>query len=108
MSRLGDRAGGVTASLADSVRDELTDIEETLVQVRGGGWANQPKIRGHLSWVATAAQSQRGISFDAKPTDQLWQRYGDLAADLNAEIVRLQRLVENEMRRLREMIRGMA
>jgi len=108
MSGLGDSADPVTTSLADSVRVQLTDIEETLVQVRGGGWANEPKIRGHLSWVAGAASSQRGIQFDARPTDQLWERYGDLAAELDAEIVRLQRLVENEVRRLREMIRGIA
>ena len=63
-----------------------------------------PKIP--LSWVATAASNQRGIQYDARPTDQLWQRYRDLAAALEATIGDLERLVDGEMLRLRLMLRS--
>ena len=106
MGPLGDRAGREIEQAADRVRVGLLEVEEALIQTRPGGWANEPRIRGHLSWVATAASSQRGISFDARPTDQLWERYRDLDTELAAKIELLERLVEIEMRQLREMLRG--
>jgi len=87
------------------VRAELSSIEETLIQVRGGGWAHEPRIRSHLSWLATAASSQRGIQFDAKPTDQLWDRYRDLTDELNAELVKVRELVDGKVHELRELLR---
>ena len=97
MRELGGRAGRDIEQAAERVRTGLRNIEETLIQTRPGGWANEPKIRGHLSWVATAASSQRGIQYDARPTDQLWERYRDLAAELEIAIVTLDRLVEEEV-----------
>lgn len=108
MSALGERAGSDIELLVEQVRLELQEIEGTLIQTRPGGWANQPKIRGHLSWVATAASSQRGIQYDSRPTDQLWERYRDLDAELDQAIMRLERLVEEQVHRLRELIRGVA
>ena len=106
MGPLGDRAGREIEQAADRVRVGLLEVEGALIQTRPGGWANEPRIRGHLSWVATAASSQRGISYDARPTDQLWERYSDLDTELAVKIELLERLVEIEMRQLREMLRG--
>jgi len=100
------RAGREIEQAAERVRAGLLDIEEALVQTRPGSWANEPKIRGHLSWVATAASSQRGIQYDARPTDQLWERYNDLDQQLAMQIELLDRLIDVEMRRLWELLRG--
>ena len=106
MRPLEGRAGREVEEAAERVRVGLLEVEEALIQTRPGGWANEPKIRGHLSWVATAASSQRGILYDARPTDQLWERYFDLDTELGLKIGLLERLVEIEMRQLREMLRG--
>ena len=108
MTVLGDRAHPDFEQVVGRIRAGLQRIEETLRQTRLGGWANEPKIRGHLSWVATAASSQRGIQYDARPTDQLWERYRDLDAELEVAIAALETLVQEEMSRLREMLRGIA
>jgi photosystem II stability/assembly factor-like uncharacterized protein len=108
LATVGGRAGGEVGQLAEQVRAGLSEIEEMLIQSRPGGWANEPKIRGHLAWVATAASSQRGIQYDARPTDQLWERFRDLAAELEAAIAGLERLINEDVSRLRELLRGIA
>jgi len=107
MTALGSRAGHDVEEAVGRVHAGLQGIEEALVQTRPGGWANEPKIRGHLSWVATAASSQRGIQYDARPTDQLWERYRDLDAELEVALAALEILVHEEMEMLRQMLRGM-
>jgi hypothetical protein len=106
MRALGGRAGREIEQSAERLRNGLQAVEETLIQTRPGGWANEPKIRGHLSWVATAASSQRGIQYDARPTDQLWERYRDLAAELEIAVAQLQRIIDEDMNRFRTMLRA--
>ena len=108
VTALGPSAGSEIETLSREVREELRNIEEALVQLRPGNWANEPKLRGHLGWVATAASSQRGIDFDARPTDQLGQRHGDLVVMLDTQIARLQQLIDGAVQRLRGLIRRIA
>lgn len=108
MQRIGSSAGDDLERLAARVVAELTEVEGELIQVRPGGWANEPKIRGHLSWVAGAASAQRGIDFDNRPTDQLVERYNDLSLQLTAALERLQRLLDGEAARLRRELRSVA
>ena len=105
MNALAGRAGRGIVDAADRAKAGLNDVEALLIQTTPGGWANRPKIRGHLRWVATAASSQRGIQYDARPTDQLWERYRDLESELELALGMLELLVETEMRQFREMLR---
>lgn len=95
-------------SLATRVLAEADAVEGLIVQTQPGRWSNEPKIRGHLRWVAGAAQAQRGISFDSRPTDQLWERQRDLAAELQTALLRLDRLIEGDARRLRARLRSVS
>lgn len=104
-TQLGDRTTEDLLAIIERVRSEVTAVENTLVQVVPGSWANEPKIRGHLAWLATAAQSQRGVAYDARPTDQMRERFRDLADELNAAIARLAQLIEGDVTRLRQMVR---
>jgi hypothetical protein len=52
MNALAERASRGILAAAHRVRDGLTESEAVLVQTKPGGWADQPKIRGHLSRVA--------------------------------------------------------
>ncbi len=103
MAALGTRPTETLASLADRIRAGLTSVESQLVQVLPGGWAHEPKIRSNLSWLATAAQSQRGIAYDSRPTDQMFERYSDLAYELLDVVTQLEQIVDGDMRQLREI-----
>lgn len=96
--RLSD-AGG-REEILESVRDikqQLTAIDNELVQSAGGGWANEAKLQRNLSWVATAASSQRGERTDARPTDQLVERLSDLEAMLEQQQQAFAMLVADEL-----------
>ncbi len=82
---------------AQKIDDELMSIENELIQTKPGGWSQKPKIRSHLSWVASAASSQRGEYTDARPTDQLQERYQDLRKDLDGELSRLQEVLDQDL-----------
>jgi division protein CdvB (Snf7/Vps24/ESCRT-III family) len=90
---------------AQKIDDELTSIENELTQTKPGGWSQKPKIRRHLSWVASAASSQRGEYTDARPTDQLQERFQDLRKDLDGELSRLQKVLELDLVSFNGMLR---
>ncbi|NKB87253.1 MAG: glycosyl hydrolase [Acidobacteria bacterium] len=80
-----------------AVRERLTEIEGLLTNTEGGGWESEPQIQGHLSWVLTAASSQRGMRTDARPTDQLVLRLDDLTTELDGQLAGLRALVDGEV-----------
>ena len=82
----------------------LTGVEEILVQPGGAGFANPSRIRSHLRFVMTAASSQRGEDLDARPTDQLIERLGDLEADLEQAFTRLRGVYSDEVADLNERL----
>ena len=82
---------------AERANSALTGVEEVLVQPRGAGFANPSRIRSHLRFVMTAASSQRGEDLDARPTDQLLERLGDLEADLEQAFTRLRGVYSDEV-----------
>jgi hypothetical protein len=85
-------ASGSDEDLGDAmeaVREGLTTIEGNLVNTQGGGWESEPQIQGHLTWVLTAASSQRGMRTDARPTDQLVERLDDLVVEIDQELAAL-------------------
>ncbi len=90
---------------AQKIDDELRSIENELIQTKPGGWSQKPKIRSHLSWVASAASSQRGEYTDARPTDQLQERYQDLMKDLDGELSRLQKVLDQDLVAFNGMLR---
>jgi hypothetical protein len=76
--------------------DELAAIEDGLVQAGGSGWATQPRVQRNLSWLYTAAASQRGERTDARPTDQLVERLADVEALLDEQVANFEALVAHE------------
>ncbi len=99
----GDDGDSIQAG-ADSLLQKLSDVENELIQTKGGGWSHQPKIRAHLSWVATAASSQRGEYTDARPTDQLQERFRDLKGELDGQLAKLQQVVADDVARFNSLL----
>jgi hypothetical protein len=85
---------------------KLTAIENAMIQTKPGGWSQPPKIRRNLSWVATAASSQRGEYTDARPTDQLKERFGDLRSELDEQLAALAGVLDGDLARFNMLLRG--
>lgn len=81
----------------DSVRERLATIEGKLTNTEGGGWSSEPQIQGQLTWVLTAASSQRGMRTDARPTDQLVERLDDLIVEIDIQLGALATLGAGEI-----------
>jgi hypothetical protein len=90
---------------ANTIEDKLTSIENELIQTKPGGWSQKPKIRSHLAWVASAASSQRGEYTDARPTDQLEERFRDLKVQLDGELERLRGVLDEDLAAFNGMLR---
>jgi len=101
-----DSTEDFTADL-DALRARLAEIEGLLTNTEGGGWESEPQIQGHLSWVLTAASSQRGMRTDARPTDQLVQRLDDLAMELDDQLADLRALVDGDVAALNARLEAM-
>jgi photosystem II stability/assembly factor-like uncharacterized protein len=97
VERVGDGESDSIHQEAGSLLQKLSDVENELIQTKGGGWSHQPKIRAHLSWVATAAASQRGEYTDARPTDQLQERFRDLKGELDGQLSKLQQVLVSDV-----------
>ena len=91
---------------AAGILEDLLAIEEELVQTRPGGYAHPPKIRRNLAWAARAASSQRNVYLDARPTDQLWERFRDLDAALSSQFTVLERVLREDLTRFNESVRA--
>jgi photosystem II stability/assembly factor-like uncharacterized protein len=110
---LREQTGEIAARLDDvdvkaaatAIEDKLTSIENELIQTKPGGWSQKPKIRSHLSWVASAASSQRGEYTDARPTDPLEERFRDLKEELDDELERLQGVLDQDLVEFNGMLR---
>ena len=101
-SDAGDAAGAQGSNdaireAAERANSALTGVEEVLVQPDGAGFANPSRIRSHLRFVMTAASSQRGEDLDARPTEQLVERLGDLEAELEQAFTRLRGVYSDEV-----------
>lgn len=94
----------VAFGVASSVIEELDAIEEELVQTRPGGFAHPPKLRDNLAWVARAASSQRNVYLDARPPDQLWERFRPLERGLSTQLASLERVVSEYVVRFNEAV----
>jgi photosystem II stability/assembly factor-like uncharacterized protein len=90
---------------ATALVEKLTTIENEVVQTKPGGWSQQPKILRNLSWVATATSSQRGEYTDARPTDQLKERFSDLRSALDEHLAKLQQLLDGDVERFNTLLR---
>ena len=97
---------GRAASLADTVAARLRRIEDELVQTEGGGWDRQARLQRQLSFLLTAAQSQRGVPYDARPTDQMWERLQDLETRLADLLSELNRVLDEDVGRLNTLLLG--
>jgi len=105
------RAAGSGDDLGDaieSVSEQLATIEGDLVNTEGGGWASEPQIQGHLTWVLTAASSQRGMRTDARPTDQLVERLDDLTVEIDTQLAALAALGAGEVDELNRQLEALA
>jgi hypothetical protein len=54
--------------------------------------------------VATAASSQRGEYTDARPTDQLKERFDDLRTELDERLGRLERVAADDVARFNTLL----
>jgi len=98
-------AAGDIREAAGVVSHALTAVEQTLVQTEGAGFANPSRIRAHIQFVMTAATSQRGEYLDARPTEQIFERLGDLEQDLDVTLLELERVYMEELNGLNERLR---
>ena len=106
LGEITDRLDGEdVTTAAKKIGDMLTTIENELIQTKPGGWSQKPKIKSHLSWAASAASSQRGEYTDARPTDQLQERFRDLRTDLDEELSRLQEVLDQDVASFNGMLR---
>ena len=90
--------------LADSIQRQLTSIEEKLHQTKaksGQDVLNYPiRLNDKLSGLFDAANSG-----NMAPSKQSREVYADLSAQADAELARLKKLEENEVKQLNQMIR---
>ena len=66
LPEIGRTLGKGLAEFKKASNELKRSIENEVVQTKPGGWSHPPKIRENLSWVATAASSQRATSAWAK------------------------------------------
>ena len=90
--------------LADSIQRQLTSIEEKLHQTKaksGQDVLNYPiRLNDKLSGLFDAANSG-----NMAPSKQSREVYADLSAQADAELARLRKLEENEVKQLNQLIR---
>ena len=122
LNELGDALEGLqgvrgeAAPYAESDSDDLRDaagrvlaaldgVESTLVQTEGAGFANPSRLRSHIQFVMTATTTQRGEYTDARPTEQIYERMGDLEQGLEAALVALESVYDEELAELNDRLR---
>ncbi|RYY90532.1 MAG: glycosyl hydrolase [Chitinophagaceae bacterium] len=92
---------------ADSIQKRLTRIEETLYQTKsrsGQDVLNYPiRLNDKLSGIFDVANSG-----NFAPSRQVQDVYRELAAQIDAELARLQQLQDTDIKRLNELIREKA
>lgn len=90
---------------ANAVGEALDAVEGTLIQTEGAGFANPSRIRSHIQFVMTAATTQRGEHIDARPTEQIYERMGDLEVELDLALTELERVYSEELSELNDRLR---
>ncbi len=99
------QAAAALRSAATSVKQALDAVEGTLIQTEGAGFANPSRLRAHIQFVMTAATAQRGEYLDSRPTEQIFERFGDLEVELDATLIELERVYSDELGELNERLR---
>ncbi len=89
---------------SQTVRTGLQQVADLLVQTEGGGWDREAKLRRQLSFILGESQTQRGEHTDARPTDGWVERLGDVEAELNAAILELERVLEEDLAELNRFL----
>jgi len=91
------------AELIGAIRTELDDLEDQLRQKRATVWQDtanfEPLIDDQFAWLASYT-----LSAESRPTDSALERYADLEQQLAVHIVRLDKVLRDDVPSLRVLV----
>ncbi len=84
------------AEAGGTIRGRLDDLEDRLRQKRSTVWQDtanfEPLLDDQFAWVASYTGSA-----DTRPTDSAYERYADLLEELEAQLARLEKVLQDDV-----------